>query len=440
MAIICIDAVVTLSIRGPLFFGQIPWAALGGMWWIPKVLALLVVPVVVYATWRLTRQQRRDRAAASKTKGLMDTVLATSREFLWAIDQDSRFTFCSPASRELLGYEPVELLGRNVNLVMTQQDLTDALHEVGSASKETGWDGLITTYRHCDGHPIPVEVSARPLHDATGHHAGFEGTTRVLGNGAADTLAINKAKARVSALLAEQSLSTVFQPIRSLPSGNVLGAEALTRFPGSSGLSPETWFTQAAMAGLGVELEILALGTALRAAAMMLPEPLYIALNVSPEACLDPRLSGLLEGSGIKPGRIVLEVTERHQVQDYAPLAAALDPLRGAGVRIAIDDAGAGYASMRHILQLGPEVIKLDRDIIAGIDTDPAHRALGAAMVGFAREIGAVIVAEGIETAAEYATVTALGMDAGQGYFLGRPTASPGDWAHRTHPSPGREV
>lgn len=122
-------------------------------------------------------------------------------------------------------------------------------------------------------------------------------------------------------------------------------------------------------------------------------------------------------------------MTERHEVLDYEPLATALSPLRRAGLRIAVDDAGAGFASMRHILELKPDLIKLDRDIIAGIDTDPGQRALGAAMVGFATEIGAGLVAEGIETDAELEMVARLGMGTAQGYLLGRPSTEPEDWA-----------
>jgi EAL domain-containing protein (putative c-di-GMP-specific phosphodiesterase class I) len=152
-------------------------------------------------------------------------------------------------------------------------------------------------------------------------------------------------------------------------------------------------------------------------------------VNLSPRACLDRRLPTILENSSIRARRIVLELTERHQVIDYETLAAALAPLRSSGLRIAVDDAGAGFASMRHVLQLRPDLIKLDRNIIAGIDTDPGQRALGAAMVGFATEIDAGLVAEGIETEAELTSVTTLGMTAGQGYLLGRPSVRPEDWA-----------
>lgn len=163
-----------------------------------------------------------------------------------------------------------------------------------------------------------------------------------------------------------------------------------------------------------------------------MPPELYVAINLAPATCLSPELTALLQGSQIAMERILLEVTERTAVSDYGSLAAALNPLRNAGLRIAVDDAGAGFASMRHILQLKPDVIKLDRKIIAGIDTNSGQRALGAAMMSFAREIDAAIVAEGIETEGELAAVTQLGMKAGQGYLLGRPTVRPQDWAQWT--------
>ncbi|MDQ0211070.1 EAL domain-containing protein [Arthrobacter bambusae] len=234
--------------------------------------------------------------------------------------------------------------------------------------------------------------------------------------------------ARIQELLTDGSVITAFQPILCLETRKVVGVESLTRFSGYQELSPEVRFIEAASVGLDVELEILALRTALTTGAS-LPPGLYVAANLSPRACLDPRLAAAIVESAIPPRRIVLEVTERHEVGNYGPLADALAPLRRAGLRIAVDDAGAGFASMRHILQLKPDLIKLDRDIIAGIDTDPAQRALGAAMVGFSSEIGAALVAEGIETEAELAAVTELGMTAAQGYLIGRPSLSPEDWA-----------
>ena len=183
----------------------------------------------------------------------------------------------------------------------------------------------------------------------------------------------------------------------------------------------------AAAVGLSDELEIAALETALEAA-QELPACIYVALNISPSACLDPRLPDILERSGLAFERIVLELTERLKVEEYGPLNYALEPLRRRGLRTAVDDAGSGFASMRHVLHVRPEIIKLDRTLITGIQDDEGRLALGAAMSEFARRIGATLVAEGIETEAELAAVTGLGMAAGQGFLLGRPTVNELDW------------
>jgi PAS domain S-box-containing protein len=428
LVVIFIEAGAAVSIRMPLVFGMDPWAGFDGPTWLLDLLALLIVPLVVVAAWRLMRQQHRERAQASRTSGLMDVMLHTSREWLWAVDSDGRFTFCGPACRALTGYEPSELLGRHLSLVIDPNDLSDALQNRKTGERgDSSWAGLVTVCRHRDGSRVLVEVSGRPLRDREGRQKGFEGTSRALDAERTRALATEEVRARIEAMLADRTLLTAFQPIRSLETGEVIGAEALTRFISSEGISPEVWFVEAASVGLEADLEFLALRTAL-ATATELPPDLYVAVNLSPGACLDPRLTTVIQDSAIPACRIVLEVTERHEVTDYAQLADVLSLLRGSGVRIAIDDAGAGFASMRHILQLKPDLIKLDRDIIAGIDTDPGQRALGAAMVGFAKETGADLVAEGIETEAELTAVTKLGMSAGQGYLLGRPSVRPETW------------
>jgi EAL domain-containing protein (putative c-di-GMP-specific phosphodiesterase class I) len=123
-----------------------------------------------------------------------------------------------------------------------------------------------------------------------------------------------------------------------------------------------------------------------------------------------------------------VELTEHTAVEDYDALDAALRPLREDGLRIAVDDAGAGYATFRHILRLAPDVIKLDRSLISGIDVDPARRALAGAVVAFAGEVRATVVAEGIEQSAELTVVLDLGVDAGQGYLFSRPSTDERDW------------
>jgi EAL domain-containing protein (putative c-di-GMP-specific phosphodiesterase class I) len=210
----------------------------------------------------------------------------------------------------------------------------------------------------------------------------------------------------------------VFQPIVSLRTGEVIALEALARFSSKPVQGPDVWFAQAAVLGIGVELELLAIGAA-ASELPQIPERLSLALNVSPETVLSPRLGRVLDQLPLD--RVELEITEHAHISDYGKLRDALADLRLAGVKLAIDDAGAGYASLRHILQLAPDSIKLDISLTRDIHTVRSQRALAAALVAFAGETGASIVAEGIETAAELATLRDLGVELGQGYFLGRP-------------------
>ncbi|WP_344363189.1 sensor domain-containing phosphodiesterase [Arthrobacter humicola] len=387
--------------------------------------SILLLPVGLHAAWRLIRQQHRDRIEASTTASLMDTVLSTTREWLWAVGADGRFTFSSRASRELLGYEPSELVGRPCSLIIDLAELKTARKPDARAGRE----GLLLSARQRGGRSLNVEVVGRRRSDTDGRVSGFEGIARPRDVSTAQSPANPEITARLDRLFATRALITAFQPISHLGTGEIVGAEALTRFVSSPFRSPDQWFAEADSIGRGLELEFLALETAMLAAAD-LPAHVYIAVNLSPSACLDPRLSDIVRNSGLKPGRIVVELTERSAVADYARLAAALAPLRSAGLRIAIDDVGAGFSSMRHILRLGPELIKLDRTIVAGIDNSPKQRALCAAMVSFSSQIGARLVAEGIETHAELATVAELGLNTGQGYLLGRPSVLPADWSH----------
>ena len=418
----CLLAGLILALTVPAVLLDEPWGAV--------VLAVVAVMAAGYLLWGLPRIRGRKSIAASTTSHLLEAVLATSREWLWSTGPDGRFTFCGPMSRELLGYDPSELLGQHFSQVMEPDDLARALQDRASLERsDASWSGLVTTCRHRDGRRVLVEVSGRPIFDGQGRAWGFEGTTRALQAPPAHGAAAEEVRAGVEAMLSSRTLLTAFQPIRASDSGAVIGAEALTRFLSADdpGMSPEAWFAEAASVGLGVDLEIIALQSAL-IAAESLPEDLYVAVNLSPGACLDNRVASVLLGCGIPLGRIVLELTEHHEVADYGQLGEVLAPLRSAGLRIAVDDAGAGFASMRHIVELRPDLIKLDRKVITGINADAGLQALGAAMVGFAREIGASLVAEGIETEAELAAVQKLGMSAGQGYLLGRPTVATEEW------------
>lgn len=224
--------------------------------------------------------------------------------------------------------------------------------------------------------------------------------------------------------LAEMSaaIDMVLQPVGDLRTGRVAGAEALARFRLVPSRTPDLWFAEAWESGFGVELECAAIRTALRHLATM-PPSTYLALNVSPTTLIDPLLEEVLADAPAE--RIVLELTEHARVDDYEPLGQAVKKARARGARLAVDDAGAGFASFQHILQLRPDFIKLDRMLTRGIDSDPAKHALASALVAFASKLGAQICAEGIETPSELATLQELGVPFGQGYLLGRPGPGP---------------
>ena len=236
---------------------------------------------------------------------------------------------------------------------------------------------------------------------------------------AADARASHDAtRAAVRAVLCDDALQMVFQPVFDVADGSVRGLEALARFSGDPVRSPDRWFADAFAVGMGHDLELRAVERAL-SAVPALPPDAFLAVNISPETLLRPELLDLAT-SELGP-RLVLELTEHVPVEDYAPVLRALTALRRHGVRLAVDDTGAGYASLRHILVLDPDLIKLDISLVRGIQHDPARRALAAALVSLAGDTRTDLIAEGVETAAELSTLVGLGVRWAQGYHLGRP-------------------
>jgi EAL domain-containing protein (putative c-di-GMP-specific phosphodiesterase class I)/AmiR/NasT family two-component response regulator len=230
--------------------------------------------------------------------------------------------------------------------------------------------------------------------------------------------------AEVNRVLTGDELRMVFQPVVDLVSGDVVGVEALSRFDGSPQRPPNEWFAIADGMGLGVELELLAVKRALAQIDDIDPSA-FMSVNVSPTTAMSEELRRCL---AVAPGhRVVVELTEHARVRDYEALWPAFDELRAQGVRIAVDDAGAGYSGLQHILRLQPDILKLDNDLTRHIHVDPARRALAAAMTTFAHEIGASLVAEGIETREDLEALQAIGIPWGQGYHLAPPGALPLD-------------
>jgi EAL domain-containing protein (putative c-di-GMP-specific phosphodiesterase class I) len=238
---------------------------------------------------------------------------------------------------------------------------------------------------------------------------------------------------RILKVLERGLIKMVFQPIADLADGSVTGVEALARFAVEPSRTPDVWFEEAGAVNLREELELAAVRLAL-AHPELLPEGTYLSINLSPQTVTSTRFAELLPDVPAKS--VVLEVTEHARVDDYSALGDALQDFRARGGRLAVDDAGAGFASLKHILRLAPEVVKLDREVAQGIDADRPRRALAAALISFAFDIGAEVVAEGIETQAEVDALRDLGVSYGQGYFLARPGPIPPDGFDQLLPDP----
>lgn len=236
------------------------------------------------------------------------------------------------------------------------------------------------------------------------------------------TLEVRSEQAAIAELidrtLQDRTYDMVFQPIMDLRSGDLIGMEALCRFQSDPYRPPNLWFQDAARVGKSVQLEINVIEAALAALADVAAD-VYMSLNASSETVASGLLADVF--SGVATNRLVIEVTEHVAVADWAALDRSLHTLRAMGIRVAIDDAGAGHSGLQQMVRLRPDIIKLDRSLVARIDEDRARRSLCAAMVHYASETGASLVAEGIERAEEAATLRGLGVQMGQGYLLARP-------------------
>jgi EAL domain-containing protein (putative c-di-GMP-specific phosphodiesterase class I) len=233
----------------------------------------------------------------------------------------------------------------------------------------------------------------------------------------------NERRGCVEDLLRTGQPRIAYQPIYDLNSRRMVGVEGLSRFDAIPQRTPDYWFAEAEAVGLGPTLEAQAIKAALRSLAPC-PPNLTLDVNGSPALIMSGLLEDALESTSF--GRITLEITEHASVEDYQLLLDRLAPLRRRGLRLAVDDAGAGFASLRHILRLEPDLVKLDVSLTRGIDNDVKRRALASALVAFARQTGTSILAEGVETAAELEALRSLGVTLAQGYYLAKPMPASG--------------
>ena len=231
----------------------------------------------------------------------------------------------------------------------------------------------------------------------------------------------SKDELRLHLMTGLPDVSLVYQAIVDLSCGTPAGYEVLARFPSIPAASPDRWIAAAGEVGLGRQIET-AIWQAAFEARDRLPARAFLSVNASPDFLASSECAAVLSNRGSLDG-IVIEVTEHEAITDYDRLSATLSRYRSRGAAVAVDDAGAGYASMSHILALRPEFIKLDRAIVTDCDRDAAKAALVEMIDSFAVRTGSQLVAEGVETEGELATLTRMGVPLGQGYLLASPQA-----------------
>ena len=420
LAIECV-AVAWLGIDGlgALLDGASGWldtAAVFALAWLVVVLALLL---------RTLHDIGGLHAVATDRGARFRAVASTSHEWIWQSTTDLLFSYASPGVCDVLGYLPHEVVGRSGFDLIHPDDVPVVRETVAAALRHgTGWRKLTVRWRHADGRMVTLEGDALPMVSADGRIVGFHGTRRPVDVGVEAAQRLAGIHRRTTALLDSGDLRIALQPIVDIGTGRWVGVEALSRFPDNR--PPDVVFAEAHEAGLGAELELLALRTALEVLPDLPPE-VYFSVNASPTLLLDPRFADELLHHDVE--RVMLEITEHAVVERYDEVQAVLLPLRERGLRLAVDDTGAGYASFSHVLRLRPDVIKLDRSLLSHVVSDAAARALVTAVVLLGLEMRATVTAEGVETAPALQTVGALGVDTAQGYLLARPTDDRSVWA-----------
>ncbi len=342
-------------------------------------------------------------------------------DMISALAPEGTYLYASAAAKDLLGYEPDELIGTSAYDYLHPDDL--AKIELSHRSALQGAPYTIALrLRRKDNEYVWVETTTRVItSEASGEVEEIVCSTRPLG----DRRVIERMTSeehrrsleRLQGVLDREEISPVYHPIFDLETHRVIAYEALSRFPGDPARGPDRWFGEAWDVGLGVPLEMMAVRLAARALPE-LPGDVGLSVNASPPTIFS---GSFLQCFGDAADRVTVEVTENLQVDDYEGFTAKLSPLRNAGGTVAIDDFGAGYASLRHILKVRPEWIKLDISLTEKIDENPVAHALASSLVAFADEVDVRVIAEGIETEEELDALQEIGFRYGQGFYFGVP-------------------
>ncbi|MGA3353665.1 MAG: EAL domain-containing protein [Acidimicrobiales bacterium] len=273
---------------------------------------------------------------------------------------------------------------------------------------------------HEDLESAAAPTSAEPPPEPDTAESPTDASTEITPEGALETdlARLAEARQRLEQLTEDGTVPVVFQPIVDLATTKVIGYEALARFSGDATISPLTWFADAAELGLLREVEIVTIRAAL-AELGQVPAEAFIAVNVSLATAACEELRDIL--ATVDATRVVLEITEDAAAEGYEEISQAVGVLRATGVRIAVDDTGSGDVSLSSLFDVQADIIKIDNEVTRGIESDPMKEAMASALKSLADRLGAMSLAEGIETEEELERLRALGIQAGQGYFFGRP-------------------
>jgi PAS domain S-box-containing protein len=358
---------------------------------------------------------------AAELEPLPRSIVDHLGDMISAHAPDGSYRYVSAAAKELLGYEPNELVGTSAYDHFHPDDAA----KVGVAHRSTLEGAPFTVayrLRRKDNDYVWVETTTRVVTDPeTSAVTEIVCSTRPLGDRrGVETLSSTEhqqAVDRIQGVLESERINPVYQPIYELQTGRIIACEALSRFPGEPVRGPDRWFAEAWDVGLGVPLELLAVRTA-AGALSHLPHDISLCINASPPTIFS---GGFLDCLGDAADRVTVELTEHLHVDDYEGFTTRLSPLRQAGGQVAIDDFGAGYASLRHILKVRPEWIKLDISLTERIDANQVAHALAESLISFADEVGVGVVAEGIETEEELEALLDIGFRYGQGFYFGVP-------------------
>lgn len=392
------------------------FAAWSGLLWLVLLAGLL---------WRSRARIHQLRAwAASRDSELADLV-ATSHEWTW--ESDIRFVLvsCGPAVARLLGRSPAEMVGRSLFEFMDDSDLPRARAVLtGALASGVGWDDVVIAWRHVDGSRLIMAGSAVPVVGSGGEVVGFRGSRAVVAAQRMTPELVDAAR-HIERIIEEEGLRIALQPVIDLTNRRCVAVEALSRF--SDGSAPATLFAMAEEIGKGADLELLAIRKAFETL-QMLPADVALSVNASAACVTDPRFSAELSTRDVHLSRVIVEITEHSAVTCYREIAAVLDPLRERGLRVAVDDVGAGYASFNHVLGLRPDVIKIDRSLVVDIDKDLARRSFVTAIMLLALDLRASVTAEGVERPEELAALVDLGVEHAQGYLISCPSLDREQW------------